>query len=137
MDITLHHIISTAFVGIPLIIGEDTSSMSATIFYGEATNPLLTINEIMDYQMVGEHYVIITQIIFLLGFIYCRVGPGTQFMFQIQKHDCNLFYKFFASSLWILSMDWVWMMVNKAAKLGSEVFLIDFLLFRVFLIISR
>lgn len=118
----------------PLITLKDASSVTNTVFYGEVTNPLLTIPEIFEYRETGHIFIKPLQSAFAICFTYIRIIPCSLIIYNILVNDCHPGYKFVATSLWMLGLFWIW---QRMAKILGFAKVIDFFLFLIFEKVKR
>jgi hypothetical protein len=119
-----HHATGIMFAGWPLITNMNGSVMVYSIIQGEITSPLMNFAELLENIEKPKKALSDTlKKIFMGVFIYFRIFYCYPTMVRIQLSNADLFYKLIPTCLWVLSMKWVWMMLNKASKLAHEVIL--------------
>ena len=97
------------------------SSLCNGIAQGEITNPLYAAYDIMGFWGVSESKARPVGIAFMVSFILIRMCIAPVLMLKIQATDADLFFKATYTCMWIISMLLIWMMINKIAKLLSQV----------------
>jgi hypothetical protein len=96
--------------------------MVYSIIQGEITSPLVNISEYLEnIEKPMTALATNLKIAFMGVFIFFRIFMCLPTMIKIQQSDADILMKFVPTSLWVLSMKWVWMMLNKSSKIGHEV----------------
>lgn len=122
MDMNLHHLYGILFIGWPLVRNMYGSEMVYSIINGEITSPLLNGAEVLEnIENPRPKLAMKIKKIFMVLFILVRVFSCSISMVLIQLSTADWFYKFIPTFLWVLSMKWVWMMLNKSSKLAHKV----------------
>lgn len=86
--------------------------------HAELTGAIFNINAILKANQFNESITTMLDIIFIVLFIILRTFVSSWAMINIQLNkDTDLLYKLTPTTVWYLSMDWCWMMVNKASKI--------------------
>ena len=121
-DMHFHHVVSLVFVAWPLFSGYNGAEAVEAIIQAEITNPCINATEILP--LIGDGFPKQTaffQFTFLITFILVRVFWSTNSLKLLQLSESSLAFKLVPTFIWILSMKWVWMMINKAIKICYEV----------------
>ena len=116
-----HHVFITIVIFWALWFGKYGSELCNGIAQGEITNPLYAAYDIMGFWGVAESKTRPIGIAFMGSFIFIRVCIAPFLMIQVQSSDSDLFFKATYTCMWIISMLLIWMMINKIAKLLSQV----------------
>ena len=103
-----------------LFTGRDAGLVSWFGGIGEASNPFLTVSEIMTFNSVKSQSVSTLQILFMIVFTVLRL-VGFVVIRRMNQGPTILFFKLGATIVWVMSMDWMLMMFNKASKLALGV----------------
>lgn len=121
-DMHFHHFTGILFVGWPLYLNYYGSILVYSIILGEITSPLMNFAEFLENIEKPKKALAETlKKIFMAVFIYFRIFFCYSSMVRIQLSEADWFFKFIPTFLWVLSMKWVWMMLNKASKIAYEV----------------
>lgn len=121
-DMHLHHVISALFLAWPLYSKYNGAEATEAVIQAEITGPCINLSELLP--MFGDGYKAQTemaQITFLISFVLVRMLWSTNSLRLMQLSESSLPFKLVPTGIYILSMNWVWKMVNKAAKLLHEV----------------
>ena len=122
---TVHHIVTVAILGSVLFTGKDASTMNLVMALAEITNPLLSLMEFIKFFDWRPPLSVIIQLTFVFTFVTIR-GPGMYYYFNtFFISDADFFLKIFMSAIWLISMNYVWMTINLAIKIGNQVKLED------------
>lgn len=122
-DMQFHHVMGMFFFVYPIFSGKDGSVAVEVIIQGEITNPLINLVNILPMYGDGyPKYTKIAQMTFLVTFILIRAFWSFNSLRLLQlSPNSDLIFKFLPSLTWVLSMKWVWMMINKAIKILNDV----------------
>lgn len=124
-----HHVVSLLLLTWPLFTGLNGAECVETIIQAEITNPCLNGIEILPYFGNGSPQLIfVLQLVFLVTFMCVRVFWSTASLAKVQLSNSLFAFKVIPTFIWILSMKWVWMMINKAIKISYEVSTLQWLL---------
>ena len=121
MDITIHHIAASASLFYGLWFGRNGWQIGAFAFWGEISNPFISIAEILEFQGYKQKHVIPFQVIFLVMFITIRLTIGTTLLWDTQVSDSDFIFKFVPTIVTIQGYEWVWFMINKVGKIVKDV----------------
>lgn len=118
---SVHHLVIVVVFIWSLSLDNYSSECVIAIFQGEITNPFIALHDVLDANGFSSAITMPFGISFLLLFIGIRTTFSVHTLAKIQLSSADIFFKSTLSFMWTLSMFWVWMMINKAAKQLSEV----------------
>jgi hypothetical protein len=121
MDITMHHIFSVMLCGYVLFTGRNGYMLLDLTFWGEITNPVLSLAEILEFRGAKKKFIIPLQLIFLVSFITVRCTIASWHVFEIQTSNTDFIFKLCPTFICFQSYEWTWMMLNKVGKLAFTV----------------
>ena len=117
-----HHLAGILFLGWPLCISHYGSELTFSIIQGEITSPLMNFSEVLEnIEKPKLALATLLKKLFMVMFIFFRIFLCFPTMVKIQLSEADIFFKMMPTGLWVLSMKWVWMMLNKSSKLAYEV----------------
>lgn len=117
-DITIHHIISFILIFYSYNSNKYGLETIWALVQGEVTSLILNTSRALKVIDIFGQLSFALDLLFL--FVFLTVRPTTFYLtlINIQKNeDTDLIFKIFPAGLFYLSMDWCWMIVNKAAKI--------------------
>jgi hypothetical protein len=122
MDMHMHHLFGILFIGWSLSRNMYGSEMVFSIIQGEITSPIMNGAEFLEnLQKPKKELAMTLKKVFMVVFILVRIFACFPSMVMIQLSDDDIFFKLIPTGLWVLSMKWVWMMLNKSSKLLHKV----------------
>ena len=116
-----HHILGILATLWPVMSGKYACEMLVGAIQTESTNLIFSISQILSYHENLGHLTNIFSILFLISFTVIRSTFGLQLIIDVQRSLPNFLFVLITTSVWILSMYWVWMMLHKASKMAHEV----------------
>lgn len=117
-----HHAAGIVFVCWPFVTKHYASEMIYSIIQGEITSPLVNLSDFLENIEKPKAAIALTlKKVFMAVFIFFRVFMCFPTMLKIQFSNADQFFKLMPTGLWVLSMKWVWMMLNKSSKLAHQV----------------
>lgn len=116
-----HHILCGIVLGWALFAGKYGNEACQGIALGEVTNPIYAVYDLMNMLGHSETKTRPLGIAFMVTFILIRTTLVPLSMVHVQASHADLFYKVVYSGMWVISMMLIWMMLNKIAKLLSQV----------------
>lgn len=115
---TIHHVFSCLTVLWCYYNNKYGQEMVFSLAHAEFTGAIFNLNAILKNNQYPESITSILDIVFIASFIILRTFVSSWVMINIQlNRDTDFLYKINPTVVWYLSMDWCWMMVNKAAKI--------------------
>lgn len=118
----IHHIFSLVTVAWCYFNNKYGQEMLLALVQGELTGAILNLNGILKAIDYPEDFTLKLDLIFLGIFVFLRPTFCYQTLINIQSNkDTDIVYKTIPSVVWYLSMDWCWMMINKASKILHQV----------------
>lgn len=127
LSITIHHVIMFSIFFSCYVIGKNGQEMIWAAVLGEVTSIIFNLNKILRWNNVEGSVVLGLDIAFLLSFLFIRLGLMGPIMVNIHKNENTGFImKFWPCGIFYMSLDWSWMMINKASKILYDVIFFDF-----------
>jgi len=91
------------------------------MFMAEITNICLTTADQLNFHMMFPDFKSALQILFMFTFIVVRIYLGYPYILMIQSSGASFFYIIGPTTVWVLSMHWIWAMGNKFSKFMHQV----------------
>ena len=107
-----------------LLTGRGGYSLVRIVVWGEITNPIINLAEVLEYRGAKEKYITPLKMLFLVTFIPLRIIEGRATVYDIQRSNSDFLFKLPPTFVCFQSFEWIWMMLNKLGKLAHEVSLI-------------
>ena len=116
----VHHMITVSALGSVLYLGEDASGLVLMLGMGEITSPLLSLMEFVKYFQWRPPLSVVIQLSFVFSFFVMR-GPGAYIYFiPMFSSESHFLMKSFIFGIWVISMNYVWIVINMAIKIGHQ-----------------
>ena len=119
--IQVHHILIAAVLGWGLCWGKYGNEAAQGLAQGEITNPIYAVYDVMNMLGYPEARTRPLGIAFMAIFIFIRMFISPVFIWFLQQSDDDLIFKIAYTGMWVISMMLIWMMVNKIAKMLTQV----------------
>jgi hypothetical protein len=115
--IHVHHLIMVLGGGYIYFMQKHASIYLQSMQQGESSNPFLTVMEIAQFNDVGPTLQAVLPLLFAASFILLRCGVSPYSLYHIMRSKTDIPFKFAAAAMYCLSLLWIWMIVNKLAKI--------------------
>jgi hypothetical protein len=119
-----HHILIITVLVYAWTKGMYGNDVCNGIAQGEITNPIYAVYDVMTHLGYEEATIRPLGIAFLASFIIIRLFVCPMEMWKMQHSEADIFFKLAYTGMWTISMMLIWMMLNKIAKLFSQVALL-------------
>lgn len=122
MDMLIHHIISFSGILWCYINNKYGQEMIQALAQAEMTGIMFNLSTVLKMNGLSGGLTFKLDLLFLVTFIIMRPTFCYNTMANIQLNkDTDIVYKLIPTGVVYISLDWCWMMINKASKLIYEV----------------
>ena len=119
--VVFHHAMSFGMMAYVMWYGRYGDELAFGLLQGEITNAILSTSDILDIYDKFYGVQIALKLIFMGSFIGIRTIISYPYIVKIQTLSNDPFFIIFPTSVWIISMHWVWAMFQKSSKIASQV----------------
>lgn len=118
---TTHHAVAIMFYGWCFYTNKYGSESIYAVLLTETTNLLFNCSEILEILEIYPNLNSAIKILFALTFIVLRGVFGYIYLITTQASGADPIYLISPTLIYIISMHWIWIMVNKLARMAKDV----------------